>query len=488
MKTFQKTLFILSAIVAVLSCSYIDDDLVLKEDNPTSEMSENYQVSLKSAKYFAEHVIFDDDVERSVKSVDFIASGRDTLLFFVNFEDDKGWLVLSGDKRTEPILASSDSGQVDKNDLGGAAVWFDDIAEGIYGIKHSDIQDTSSDNYVFWSNIDALAFGIQKVADPETKALYPPAYNSDDYEDVLIDTKVEVISDKAVGPFIRTKWGQLYPWNDCTPYEYNPSTKSYERCPTGCTAVGGAQMLYYFHSFRNKPASFYSTGMCDGWVNGSSYNYSFSFSNPTSDVWSRMALSNPGIQTDGTRLVSVLMGYIGWKVGMDYSLGGSGAQTSELMNVYSEFGIQSENSGYNMSSVKSSLDKQLPVNIQAYSSRERRKFLFINIGWSYDGGHSWLIDGYKEKTIRTTYTYMRVLKPRDERGRDILKSGTRAPKRLDDDIYTTTHTSTSRYWKMNFGWDGSYDNADYSTAESSVWTTGSYGFQYEKSMVHNFSF
>jgi len=483
MKTFQKTLFILSAIVAVLSCSYIDDDLVLKEDNPTSEMSENYQVSLKSAKYFAEHVIFDDDVERSVKSVDFIASGRDTLLFFVNFVDDKGWLVLSGDKRTEPILASSDTGQVDKDDLGGAAIWYDDMAEGIYGIKHSDIQDTSSDNYVFWSNIDVLAFGSHKLAVPNTKRFYPQSY-----EDVLIDTKIEIVSVKTVGPFIRTKWGQSSPWNDCTPYAYNSSKNSYERCLTGCVAVAGAQMLYYFHSFKNKPESFYSAGMCDGWIDGSGNNFSFSFSNPSSDVWSRMALTNPYTQTEGTRLASILMGYVGWKVGMDYGLDGSGAYTSDLRNVYSEFGIQSEYSDYDLKSVKASLDKRLPVNIRAYSTRERKKNLYINTGWSYSGGHSWIIDGYIEKTIRTISTYRRVLNPMDERGRDLLKSASRIPREDEGEIYTVTSTSTSRYWKMNFGWNGYCDNADYSTAESSVWTTGSYGFQYEKSMVHNFSF
>ena len=76
----------------------------------------------------------------------------------------------------------------------------------------------------------------------------------------------------------------------------------------------------------------------------------------------------------------------------------------------------------------------------------------------------------------------------DEGGRDLLKSASRIPREDEGEIYTVTSTSTSRYWKMNFGWNGSYDNADYSTAESSVWTTGSYGFQYEKNIIHNFSF
>lgn len=36
-------------------------------------------------------------------------------------------------------------------------------------------------------------------------------------------------------PFIKTKWGQLYPWNQYIPY----STNQTGRVHVGCTAIGG---------------------------------------------------------------------------------------------------------------------------------------------------------------------------------------------------------------------------------------------------------
>ena len=80
------------------------------------------------------------------------------------------------------------------------------------------------------------------------------------------------------------------------------------------------------------------------------------------------------------------------------------------------------------------------------------------------------------------------MKPTDEKGRDIVKSVPSLPMRDLDEIYTTTSTSTSRYWKMNFGLSGKYDDVDYSTAESSVWTAGADEFQYDKHIIHNFKF
>ena len=484
MNIYQKSLFIALAGLVAFGCSYVDDDLVLREEETSSGNTEKYQVSLKSASFFANSVVLDDGMDREIGSIDFIASGRDTLLYFVNFKDNNGWIVLSGDKRTYAIIASAVSGQIDKDNLEGAALWFDDIAESIYAIRHSSYQDTTSDNYLLWHNIDALVCGLDKSVPRATKSIDPPSPGSVEYEEVLIDVKIEVISDKIIGPFIKTKWGQLSPWNDCTPYAYDSEDDRYEKCATGCVAVAGAQMLYYFHYLMNKPAEFFSEGKCEGWINGDEYNYSFSFSDPSADVWDMMALSDSYyFKTEGTKLVSNLLGYVGSKIKMKYGLNKSSANTGDLVNVYKDFGIESEYTDYSPDKVKESLNKQIPVNIRAWASRERKKFLFINVGWSYYDGHSWLIDGLKEKTIQTTYTYRRVPHPRDG---TLLRVATLQP--ILDDTYTTSVTSTTRYWKMNFGADGSYDDADYNTAESSVWNCGKYGFQYEKRIIHNFSF
>jgi len=54
MNIYQKSLFIALAGLVAFGCSYVDDDLVLREEETSSGNTENYQVSLKSASFFCE--------------------------------------------------------------------------------------------------------------------------------------------------------------------------------------------------------------------------------------------------------------------------------------------------------------------------------------------------------------------------------------------------------------------------------------------------
>lgn len=156
------------ALLALASCTNLDEEF--RPSNPKklpSKRSEvqHYQVSLRSATYFAQKLQMEDGISRQVKSIEPLTSGQDTLLYFVNYAKDQGWVVLSGDKRTEAILASSTAGRINKDALGGSAVWFDDLAGKIYGIKHSNSKVSQSGDYAMWCKIDTLTLGLR----PERK-------------------------------------------------------------------------------------------------------------------------------------------------------------------------------------------------------------------------------------------------------------------------------------------------------------------------------
>nr|WP_311144695.1 C10 family peptidase [uncultured Porphyromonas sp.] len=487
------------ALLALASCTNLDDDF--RPSNPKKQPSQRsevqrYQVSLRSATYFAQKLQLEDGVSRQIKSIEPVASGQDTLLYFVNYAKDQGWVVLSGDKRTEAILASSTVGSIEKDALGGSAVWFDDLAGKIYGIKHSNSKASQSGDYAMWCKIDTLTLGLRPER-KEARALPPKEPGEYDYEDVLVDSKVEVVVDKSVGPLIKTKWGQSEPWNSCTPYWQD--TK--KRCPTGCVAVAGAQMLYYFHSLKNKPRVFFSQGSCRGWIGGRhSASYSFSFSNPQEDVWDQMALYKREPQKSAYP-VALLMGFVGSRIDMKYSDKASGADDEKLVRLYRDFfGIRSEYADYKEELVRASLDNNLPVNVSAYAER-RRPIEFIGIGWIYDRGHAWIIDGYKDKRICYTYTYER--RPWRNTGDESYssvqsdqQSTARTPRvepsfKLERPKYEIIETSTvsiSYFWKMNLGWNGQADDADYGTWEGEIWDAGGHRFEYKKKIIHNFSF
>lgn len=486
------------ALLALASCTNLDDDF--RPSNPKKQPSkrsevQRYQVSLRSATYFAQKLQLEDGVSRQIKSIEPVTSGQDTLLYFVNYAKDQGWVVLSGDKRTEAILASSTVGSIEKDALGGSAVWFDDLAGKIYGIKHSNSKPPQSGDYAMWCKIDTLTLGLRPEG-KEARALPPKEPGEYDYEDVLVDSKVEVVVDKAVGPLTKTKWGQSKPWNMCTPYWRNTG----ERCLTGCVAVAGAQMLYYLHYFKNKPQGFYSRGWCTGYVwDNKNHSYTFHFEDFRADTWDKMLLKAPRNYPldEGTEWVALLMGFVGFHVGMEYGIEASGAYTEKLVQVYRMFDIGAEFTDYDTNLVKASLDKMLPVNIEAYAEKTKKKFLFIKVGWHYANGHSWIIDGYKEKRIRYTYTYER--RPIEEHGeiQSVPKDKTvivdAHPSPAFRPSYGMRYTVTEYhggyfFWKMNFGWGGSHDSGDYLTHEGAVWETNVGDYQYRKKLIHNFSF
>ena len=197
------------ALFSLASCTSLDDEFRLddnkKQPSRYSE-TQHYQVPLASAKYFAQKLKLEDHTPRKVKSIEPIIKGQDTLMYFVNYEGDKGWVVLSGDKRTEAILASSTKGYIDKEVLGGSSLWFEDLAGKIYELKHSKSKDTQSGDYAMWCKIDTLALGLHPS--PKGQRLRSFAkepgddnYDNDerDYEDFLVDTQIEVLVDNQVG-------------------------------------------------------------------------------------------------------------------------------------------------------------------------------------------------------------------------------------------------------------------------------------------------
>lgn len=510
-------IFAFLACLAFASCSAFDDDYFTEHRNQAPEHEINkFQVTQKSAEYFARKVSFDDSIARRVASVEPLAQGRDTLLYVVNFADNRGWLVLSGDKRTEAVLASAQTGRFDKSNLGGAAMWMNDLASKIYGIKQVNPQDTTSGSYASWLNIDTLALGIKKpLATRGRHNNYPPNYPGDEpvyhfdpsdprySEDILVDTKIKVTSEKEVGHLIETRWGQSSPWNSYTPIW----TETSKHCPTGCVAVAGAQMLYFFHFNKGVPDVACTEIEGGGVVWPKGYNMNYRYLKPTRQAWEKMQKSkNYGYPNDttATKLVSILMTQVGMVLGTKYTETSSYADDANLLRMYSYFGIQCDYADYNPSLIRQSLDRGIPVNISAFADRKRFELWFIKTPWEYEKGHAWIIDGYKDKTIVYTYTYNRrprqIVPPEYQEGGSEYDPDRMLPPQSDPNsefhyqehpkfgLFTVERTERVYYWKMNLGWNGSGDDGQYSTQESGIWVTPHRTYQYNQKMVYNFRF
>nr|WP_321355632.1 C10 family peptidase [uncultured Draconibacterium sp.] len=512
-----KRLFSLASIIALLAfinaCNQLDmDDTISSPDMATKSASFegiDYNVSLKSAKYLVQST----EGGKHIESIEPFVVNEDTLMFIFNFNE--GWQVVSGDKRTDPILASDTTGQLSIAELEnpGVATWLSDIADQILLLKKNNPEVAYDDGIEAWVLIDKAAHFSEDSLQAYRKkynAIYESPDNTpqlkslqiiepgDDYQWVrrLVSvTSTPWVTSAQKGPLLHTKWGQGAPWNTDVPLGLKDGT--WIKCPTGCTAVAMAQVIYNMHYKINKPTGLYHTVSCTGYVwDSDNYNVSFSRGNyvSNSERWDLMPTHRQGFPpnyvTPNSSYVGDLMADVGNRVGMTYGATGSGAHASKSgFNYYS---IACDEGDYSYSTVYSNLQSNTPVLLSAYAKKEK-KGVWPFRRTVYSEGHTWVIDGYRKKQKTYTYTYEWELVQGysgSNSADDPYVYSTNQLLPPIDDIYPgkreiETRTTTSTYLLMNWGWNGSYDSGEYSTSSSAIWSSQK-DYQYIKKIFFNF--
>lgn len=259
------------------------------------------------------------------------SSTGDTLLYYVNFSDAKGGMILSRNTECQPVLAIFDEGNFSFQNI----------------LQNTDI------------NLGALSFILSAVDynnSPESFSIEQPEMPIDDgggggggYVPVtLVD---EVL------PKVRVEWSQSQdPFNRYTPNNY----------PAGCVAVAVAQA---FTVTRHVGA-----------FNGINLNYN--------DLIQFRDYSYKYLFPNQADIVGQFVRQIGAAVAMDYDASGSGAKTSDGVKLFSNFGLMNVNT--NKANIRNTL-KNYSNGIIIISSRTKKPFLGIARG----EGHAYIADGYR---------------------------------------------------------------------------------------------
>lgn len=409
-----------------------------------------------------------------------------TCAYLIDYNN--GWCLVSGDTRIQPILGYDDTCSISLEDIcesPALSTWLNSLIDDIIGIKiNNDI--VSNEHTQFWARFNSKR---KKTNRPATKSLDEPVWALF-YDETTLDNTTNITN---VPHLLITKWGQggyyygnpkYNVWNYKCPWGLDASGDTLVKCPTGCTAVAMAQVLYYMH-FRpsGKPSGLYHTINCSGYCLDE-LNYSVSFSRgdyvANSSRWNDMALHYYNNHTD---YVGDLMMDVGNRVDMTYSGTASGAfPTNASFNYYS---LQCNTASYNFNYVKNDLDAHRPVVIYAYDSHTPSVWPFSG---NYSNAHTWVIDGYRELTYYYTnhyhleYTteiddaYIIYVDNEIESEFDEYYDGMEVEEQYE------THTD---YLLMNWGSDGSYDGGQYYLSDASGWSAGGYNFRYLKTILYN---
>jgi Peptidase C10 family/Spi protease inhibitor len=274
-----------------------------------------------------------------------------TALYIFNFEDNGGFLFVSGDYSLQPILAYIERGAFKKDTVpSGLVNWINKTMENIETVRKG-LYDNAKVAGVAWRQYYKQN-GITGI-----DAYYPIPIEDGCTEDTWTTT--------SVGPLLPTTWGQGCTYNDLCPNLSCNISCGTARAWTGCVATAAAQVVRYWHP-----------------TNSFGYDYN---SMPTAS---------------GNNDVQRLMRDMGSNISMNYGCSGSGTQASNVPNALkNQFGLSSANYvSYSYSRVESNLNAHWPVLLDGCSTRTSHWFIF-NWYYTYSDCHEWVCDGYNRYSV-----------------------------------------------------------------------------------------
>ena len=301
------------------------------------------------------------------------ASSQTTPPFYIFNADDGGFVVVSGDDRTTPVLGYSEHGQLDLSQAPeNLLYWLDSYAQQIESLDHG-------------ASASTIGASLKDAA--------------------------------PISPLIQTKWSQGAPYNNQCPNW--PGTD--QRCLTGCVATCMAQIMYYYKWPEHCPpipAYFLS-----------SFNQTIEALPPVDFRWNDMQLTyynnDVGPAADA---VAQLMRYCGQSVEMDYGRQESSAYMDSKVMIetfdYSENTKEIYRNNYSdatewESIIYQELAKGHPVPYEGQSKESGHQFIcdgydnrgYFHINWGWGGQY----DAYYVLSVANPYTDGRSGYSQDQR-------------------------------------------------------------------------
>lgn len=450
MKNFIKIVVLVIPIV-----SWACRNLAIEPEQKTLASRVDYHISGKDIEaYLALNYGYSSTKASSI-NIEPVVCESDTVFYIVNYE--KGWEVLSGDKRAPKVLIKCEGGNITKEDLYSSPAqraFIRALEINLSKALHDDSFYSSADIKDSWLSCSDSTQGKRYNGFPKTDRGY---------------TVVErtVIQSDIRDHLLSTKWGQDGVWSIRAPY--TDSTLTYH-CSTGCVAVATAQVLYYLHYKIGKPVGTYGFSTCNAFVPSSTdslvlspSDISFTYCAPLH--WVDMPLTSTS--SGQYEKVSTLMMRIGYLYGAVYHSGRTGSNLDQAITFFpSEFSI--------------SCSKTQPITVSQLASVSRNQIfnnelpIMMSVkDTTQKAGHAIVLDGYKFLEESVTYYHYYYE----------LGGG------VSCETYTVIEVSSSL--AINWGWDGSGDSDDsgntiwYNIA--TPWIASSYNYTKKNYIISNFA-
>jgi Peptidase C10 family/Spi protease inhibitor len=288
--------------------------------------------------------------KRKIKNMKNIPDEEGKDVFYVINYEEGGFIIMSADKRTKPVLAHSLTGEFkfdSKIYPQGLASWLSSTKDYIKAVRKNG--DKFKVNEKAWkeetiekivgnsSTEKIIGNSSKKSSRTSTEGCEPdaPCGGGGSCNDRYV----------VVNPLVSTNWGQWDGYNDQVPLMGCSNGSWNGRAPTGCVATAMAQVMNY----HRRPIQY---------------------------DWDNMQAGNAALTT--------LMRDIGQAVNMDYGCTESGASTENeaASSLTGDFQyLSAQYASYYFMPVMNELNNNRPVILR---------------GGGPSGGHAWVCDGYNE--------------------------------------------------------------------------------------------
>lgn len=271
------------------------------------------------------------------------SSEPDTLMYVLNYEDNRGFAVVSANRNTEELIAVSDQGNYNEeleNEIPALNTYMD-----------------MAEEYVTTGGL---------ITDPYIDETPLP----------LTQHKIETVRTTlaSYGPFVEVRWGQYSPYNLECPSRY----------PVGCAATAVAQILSYIE----RPTNIYVTYEEPYYMQEIDWDLLKTHSNNDN---SNLVDS---CETSTHQLMAVVFRQIGYGMKMVYSSGGSATTLKDIISFVDGWGFNHIHyTSFDQSTVIKRLSENIALYIQGTCVDDT-------------DGHAWVLDGYK-KVESVTCEYSR---------------------------------------------------------------------------------
>ena len=145
-------------------------------------------------------------------------------------EDNQGFVIISGDSRTESVLGYTDEGSFDAENIPDGMQWLLENYE--YQMSH-----------IQWSNLKPQTSCVPSVASDQRSSANFKLQTSNFKPQIYHAPRQ---ARHAVEPLLTTLWNQGEPYNILCPRYFNQDGTTGEHSATGCVATAMAQVVAYY--------------------------------------------------------------------------------------------------------------------------------------------------------------------------------------------------------------------------------------------------